>query len=142
MISSESHSETARILEALEIGDELFWEPSRQAIPGAWTGHLAIAFWLIKGRGDEHAGLYGEEVFRELHAFNESHFAGFSKLLSNGGYCSHIRLKSQTLQNREVLRFLAQNRKTPPSNTATSQVSADSRLTFKWRPILIEQSQL
>src|SRR5271165_6153152 len=120
MISSELRSQIAAILEALEIGDELYWQPSRQAIPGAWTGHLAIAFWLIKAvrpamfvelgthsgnsysafcqaiaqfglssrafavdtwRGDEHSGLYGEEVFQELHAFNETHFAGFSKLL-------------------------------------------------------------
>src|SRR5271169_1510198 len=120
MISSESHSEITAILEALEIGEELYWQPSRQAIPGAWTGHLAIAFWLIKAArptmfvelgthsgnsysafcqaiaemglptrafavdtwlGDEHSGLYGEEVFEELHAFNESHFAAFSKLL-------------------------------------------------------------
>jgi GT2 family glycosyltransferase len=109
-----------QIIECLEIGDELFWEPSRQVIPGVWTGHLAIAFWLIKAarpamfvelgthsgnsyaafcqaiaqmglatrafavdtwRGDEHSGLYGEEVFRALQAFNESHFGAFSKLL-------------------------------------------------------------
>jgi lipopolysaccharide biosynthesis protein/GT2 family glycosyltransferase len=120
MISSESHSEITAILEALEIGEELYWQPSRQVIPGVWTGHLAIAFWLIKAArptmfvelgthsgnsysafcqaiaeiglptrafavdtwlGDEHSGLRGEEVFEELHAFNESHFAAFSKLL-------------------------------------------------------------
>src|SRR5271166_3977217 len=120
MISSELRSQIAAILEALEIGDELYWQPSRQAIPGAWTGHLAIAFWLIKAArptmfvelgthsgnsysafcqaiaqmglptrafavdtwlGDEHSGLYGEEVFRALQAFNESHFGAFSKLL-------------------------------------------------------------
>jgi lipopolysaccharide biosynthesis protein/GT2 family glycosyltransferase len=120
MTLTEQSPSLHQVIEALEIGDELFWEPSRQAIPGAWTGHLAIAFWLIKAaqpstfvelgthsgnsysafcqaiahfgmqarafavdtwRGDEHAGLYGEEVFEELHVFNESHFAGFSKLL-------------------------------------------------------------
>src|SRR5271165_5014653 len=119
MNSAESHSEIAVILEALEIGDELYWEPSRQVI-SAWPGHVATAFWLVKAtrptmfvelgthngysysafcqaiaqlglsarafavdtwHGDEHSGQYGEEVFEELRAFNESHFAGFSKLL-------------------------------------------------------------
>ena len=109
-----------QVIEGLQIGDELFWEPVRLVRPGAWSGHLATAFWLTKivsprifvelgthsgnsysafcqaisllalparafavdtWRGDEHSGLYGEEVFKELHAFNEGHFAGFSKLL-------------------------------------------------------------
>jgi lipopolysaccharide biosynthesis protein/glycosyltransferase involved in cell wall biosynthesis len=109
-----------QIIECLEIGEELFWEPSRHVTPGAWTGHLAAAFWLVKAarptmfvelgthsgnsysafcqalaqfalparafavdtwRGDEHSGFYGDEVFQELHAFNELHFAAFSKLL-------------------------------------------------------------
>jgi len=121
MFSAAWHSENSRVLELLEIGDELFWEPARQTTSGwAWTGHLAIAFWLIKAarpsmfvelgthggnsysafcqaiahfglharafavdtwRGDAQAGLYGEEVFEELHAFNENHFRGFSRLL-------------------------------------------------------------
>src|SRR5215469_1112520 len=37
-----------QILEDLRIGDEFFWEPIRQAHPGAWSGHLATAFWLTK----------------------------------------------------------------------------------------------
>ena len=35
-------------LAGLELGDELAWEPSRLAMPGAWTGHIPFAFWLIK----------------------------------------------------------------------------------------------
>jgi glycosyltransferase involved in cell wall biosynthesis len=119
MISSKLHSEITGILDALELGEELFWQPVRQVTPGAWTGHLAIAFWLVKATqpsmfvelgthsgnsysafcqaiahfglptrafavdtwlGDEHSGLYSEEVFQDFHAFNENHFSRFSKL--------------------------------------------------------------
>ncbi len=37
-----------RHLEALDLGDELFWEPVRVAPPDPWVGHLAFAFWLAK----------------------------------------------------------------------------------------------
>ncbi len=109
-----------QLLAELGIGDELFWEPIRLARPGAWSGHLATAFWLTKilephilvelgthsgnsysafcqaisllglssrafavdtWQGDEHSGSYDESVFRDFNAFNESHFAAFSKLL-------------------------------------------------------------
>jgi hypothetical protein len=36
------------VIGALEIGDELFWEPTRVVQPGGWAGHLATAFWLVK----------------------------------------------------------------------------------------------
>ena len=116
----ERSSEFQQIIETLEIGDECFWEPMRVARPGAWTGHLATAFWLVKvvrprmlvelgthsgnsysafcqavsrlglpsrafavdtWKGDEHAGFYDESVFQDLNAFNQSHFAGFSRLV-------------------------------------------------------------
>jgi hypothetical protein len=32
-------------------------------------------------KGDEHAGLYGEDVFDDLRRFHEAHYAGFSTLL-------------------------------------------------------------
>lgn len=32
-------------------------------------------------QGDAHAGEYGEEVYQDLNAFNERHFAGFSRLM-------------------------------------------------------------
>ena len=41
------------------------------------TRCFAVDTW----RGDEHAGFYGDEVFNDLAAFHERHYAGFSKLL-------------------------------------------------------------
>ncbi|MFP6559973.1 class I SAM-dependent methyltransferase [Paraburkholderia sp. B3] len=108
------------IITALGIEGELFWDPRRLVSPGAWTGHIATAFWLVKAirprilvelgthsgnsysafcqsvsqiglstrcfavdtwEGDEHAGEYEEDVFRDISKFNELHYAGFSKLL-------------------------------------------------------------
>src|SRR5215470_1122752 len=43
---------------------------------GLATRAFAIDTW----QGDEHAGFYNEDVHREFHSFNESHFAAFSKL--------------------------------------------------------------
>jgi GT2 family glycosyltransferase len=36
------------IIAALQIESELFWDPRRLVSPGAWTGHIATAFWLVK----------------------------------------------------------------------------------------------
>ena len=36
---------------ALDLGDELFWEPVRLVAPGAWAGHITFAFWLVKALG-------------------------------------------------------------------------------------------
>ncbi|WP_218002806.1 class I SAM-dependent methyltransferase [Paraburkholderia oxyphila] len=44
---------------------------------GLSTRCFAVDTW----QGDEHAGEYGEEVFRDISKFNELHYAGFSKLL-------------------------------------------------------------
>ncbi|MCV5768161.1 class I SAM-dependent methyltransferase, partial [Escherichia coli] len=30
--------------------------------------------------GDEHAGLYGEEVYRQVSEYNQQHYSGFSTL--------------------------------------------------------------
>lgn len=35
-------------IHSLQVGSEYFWEPVRIARPGAWAGHLATAFWLVK----------------------------------------------------------------------------------------------
>src|SRR5215212_670319 len=37
-----------RLAEALDLGNELFWEPTRLAPPGPWSGHVPFAFWLAK----------------------------------------------------------------------------------------------
>jgi O-antigen biosynthesis protein len=38
----------SRVAELLRIGPELFWEPIRLVLPGAWAGHIPFALWLIK----------------------------------------------------------------------------------------------
>ena len=45
------------------------------------TGMGGRAFAVDTWQGDEHAGLYGEEVFAEVSAFNDAHFKPFSTLL-------------------------------------------------------------
>ena len=37
-----------RLMEALDLGDELFCEPARVVAPGPWAGHVPFAFWLAK----------------------------------------------------------------------------------------------
>lgn len=37
----------------------------------------AVDLWT----GDEHAGMYGDEVFNTLHAYNQRHYGGFSALM-------------------------------------------------------------
>jgi hypothetical protein len=46
-------------------------------LEGLATRCYAVDSWL----GDSHSGLYGEDVYQSLHAFNEKHFASFSSLL-------------------------------------------------------------
>lgn len=41
------------------------------------TKCFAVDTW----QGDEHAGFYGDDVFNELNAYNQMHYAGFSRLL-------------------------------------------------------------
>ena len=44
---------------------------------GAGTTCFAVDTWL----GDEHAGFYSDEVYREVQAYNREHYAGFSHLI-------------------------------------------------------------
>ncbi len=44
---------------------------------GLSTRCVAVDTWA----GDDHAGAYSEEVFAELRAFHDTHFAGFSRML-------------------------------------------------------------
>ncbi len=113
-------SDMQRVIDLLTVGEELFWQPTRIVQPDPWTGHIAIAFWLVKvvrpstfvelgthtgnsysafcqaiaelrlsarafavdtWKGDEHSGQYGEEVFTDVHRFNDSLYANFSTLL-------------------------------------------------------------
>lgn len=41
------------------------------------TRCFAVDSW----QGDVHAGMYGEDVYQDIFAFNERHFAGFSRLM-------------------------------------------------------------
>ncbi len=36
------------LLEALQIGDEIYREPSRLVAPHAWEGHIPFVYWLVK----------------------------------------------------------------------------------------------
>jgi glycosyltransferase involved in cell wall biosynthesis len=45
---STNEPDIAVVLQTLQIGDELFWEPLRHVLPGAWTSHVPLAFWLTK----------------------------------------------------------------------------------------------
>jgi GT2 family glycosyltransferase len=47
----------------------------------AATGMGGRAFAVDTWQGDEHAGLYGEDVFADVSAFNDAHFKPFSTLL-------------------------------------------------------------
>lgn len=38
----------AEIMQQLDIGDELFWEPERLVQFEHWVGHIPFAFWLVK----------------------------------------------------------------------------------------------
>ncbi|MCA8407161.1 glycosyltransferase [Burkholderia cenocepacia] len=48
MKNTTSQYSLPEIIEALDIDGELFWEPRRLVSPGAWAGHIATAFWLVK----------------------------------------------------------------------------------------------
>jgi GT2 family glycosyltransferase len=47
-VTTHSNQEIVKVIEALEIGDELFREPTRLVYPYAWEGHICAAFWLAK----------------------------------------------------------------------------------------------
>lgn len=47
----------------------------------ASSGRPAKAFAVDTWKGDEHSGAYGEEVYADLVAFNDTHFQGFSTLI-------------------------------------------------------------
>jgi GT2 family glycosyltransferase len=40
--------EPAGMADGLDLGVELTWDPVRIVQPGAWTGHIPFAFWLVK----------------------------------------------------------------------------------------------
>ncbi|MDN7586558.1 class I SAM-dependent methyltransferase [Burkholderia seminalis] len=48
MKNTTSQYSLPEIVEALDVDGELFWEPRRLVSPGAWAGHIATAFWLVK----------------------------------------------------------------------------------------------
>lgn len=39
---------SSALFERLDLGEELDWEPARLVLPGAWSGHIPFAHWLVK----------------------------------------------------------------------------------------------
>jgi O-antigen biosynthesis protein len=63
-----------QLLADLEIGDELFWDPIRLVRPGAWSGHVATAFWLTK--------VLRPHIFVELGTHSGNSYSAFCQAIS------------------------------------------------------------
>lgn len=68
------------IIETFDIGKEYFWEPLRLVRPGAWTGHLATAFWLVK--------VVRPVNFVELGTHSGNSYSAFCQAISQFGLSS------------------------------------------------------
>ncbi|MBI1620684.1 rhamnan synthesis F family protein [Aquamicrobium zhengzhouense] len=43
-----AHAKSSFLLEKINLGEELDWEPARLMVPGPWAGHIPFAHWLMK----------------------------------------------------------------------------------------------
>lgn len=77
MKTRDSRFHIHKVVEALDIGEELFWEPSRIVPPGDWAGHLAVAFWLVKA--------VRPDVFVELGIEDGNAYAAFCQGVAHFG---------------------------------------------------------
>jgi hypothetical protein len=67
----------SQVLADFQIGEEFFWEPIRLARPGAWSGHLATAFWLTKA--------LKPQIFVELGTHSGNSYSAFCQAIASIG---------------------------------------------------------
>ncbi len=66
-----------QLISDLQLGDELLWEPIRLVRPGAWSGHVATAFWLTK--------VVRPRIFVELGTHSGNSYSAFCQAISTLG---------------------------------------------------------